>query len=102
MPENPSPKRKVSKAATTNSPSACNDFTSHRVHQVSSYMLEGSLQSQQAEYGVLESLSLNSSNVSKMLLKAAVDCAKISIGMLQEMANTLVCAQKMRSQQANM
>jgi hypothetical protein len=55
---------------------------------------------QVAAYGALKALSaVNASNVVIMLVKAAVNRGNTSVGMLQEMANTVLCAQKLHDQQ---
>ena len=92
----PSPKRKVSKFADSGQ-----DFNARTVHQVTSIMLAGSPASQQAALGVLENLSSSSSNVSKTIVKSTVDRGSTSEGMSQEVAKTLLRAEKLRHQSAN-
>jgi len=97
MPANPSPKRKVTSKKAA---SAEDEFHARTVHHVSGYMLEGSHQTQVAAYGALESLSAkNASNVAITLVKASVNRGNTSVGMSQEMAKTIVFAQKLRDQQ---
>ena len=92
----PSPKRKASKKADSGQ-----DFNARTVHQVTSVMLAGSPASQQAALGVLENLSSSSMNVSKTIVKSMVDRGSISEGMSQEVAKTLLRAEKLRHQSAN-
>ena len=54
-----------------------------------------------AALGVLENLSSSSSNVSKTIVKSTVDRGSISEGMSQEVAKTLLRAEKLRHQSAN-
>ena len=96
LPAKPSPKRKASKKADSGQ-----DFNARTVHQVTSVMLAGSPASQQAALGVLENLSSSSMNVSKTIVKSTVDRGNISEGMSQEIAKTLLRAEKLRHQSAN-
>jgi hypothetical protein len=89
LPAKPSPKRKV-KAADSGE-----DFNARTVHQVTSFMLNGSPASQQAALGVLKNLSSSSNNVSKTIVKSTVDCGTISTGMSQDTAKTLLWAEKL-------
>jgi len=96
LPAKPSPRRKVSKKADSGQ-----DFNARTVHQVTSVMLAGSPASQQAALGVLENLSSSSMNVSKTIVKSTVDRGSTSEGMSQEVAKTLLRAEKLRHQSAN-
>ena len=96
LPSKPSPKRKQSYP-----PTSLNDFNARTVHQVTSVMLAGSPASQQAALGVLENLSSSSMNVSKTIVKSMVDRNSTSEGMSQEVAKTLLRAEKLRHQSAN-
>ena len=95
LPAKPSPKRKVKKVESGQ------DFNARTVHQVTSIMFAGSPASQQAALGALENLSSSSSNVSKTIVKSTVDRGSISEGMSQEVAKTLLRAEKLRHQSAN-
>ena len=89
----PSPKRRVvAKAADSGE-----DFNARTVHQVLGHMTDGSPVSQKAALGVLENLSSSSNNVSKTLVKSAIDQGNISVGMSQEIAKTLLRAEKLRA-----
>ena len=88
----PSPKRKVSKKAGSGQ-----DFNARTVHQVTSVMLADLPASQQAALGVLENLSSSSMNVSKTIVKSTVDRGSTSEGMSQEVAKTLLCAEKLHA-----
>ena len=92
----PSPKRKASKATDSGQ-----DFNARAVHQVTSVMLAGSAASQQFALGVLENLSSSSMNVSKTIVKSMVDRNSTTEGMSQEVAKTLLRAEKLRHQSAN-
>ena len=92
----PSPKRKASKKADSGQ-----DFNARTVHQVTSVMLAGLPASQQAALGVLENLSSSSMNVSKTIVKSTVDRGSISEGISQEVAKTLLRAEKLSHQSAN-
>jgi len=72
-------------------------FHARTVHQVTGYMLNGSPASQQAALGVLDNLSSSSNNISKTIVKSTVDCGSIKAGMSQEVANTLMRAEKLRN-----
>jgi hypothetical protein len=96
LPAKPSPKRKQVKKADSGQ-----DFNARAVHQVTSVMLAGSPASQQAALGVLENLSSSSMNVSKTIVKSMVDRNSTSEGMSQEVAKTLLRAEKLRHQSAN-
>ena len=91
----------IKKAASAKSPSTEEDFFRARtVHHFSGLMLDGSPRTQVAAYGALAALSaVNSCNVAITLVKAAVNCGNTSVGMSQEMAKTVVCAQKVHDQQ---
>ena len=103
MPANPSPKRKATikkGAASAESPSTGDFFRARTVHHVSGYMHDGSPRTQVAAYGALAALSaVNASNVAITLVNAAVNCGKTSVGMSQEMAKTVVRAQKLHDLQ---
>jgi hypothetical protein len=88
----PSPKRKVSKKADSSQ-----DFNAHTVHHVTSVMLASLPASQQAALGVLKNLSSSSMNDSKTIVKSMVDRGSTSEGMSQEVAKTLLCAEKLRA-----
>ena len=88
----PSPKRKVSKKAGSGQ-----DFNARTVHQVTSVMLASSPASQLAASGVLKNLSSSSMNVSKTIVKSTVDRGSTSEGMSQEVAKTLLRAEKLRA-----
>ena len=96
LPAKPSPKRKQVKKVESGQ-----DFNARAVHQVTSVMLAGSPASQQAALGVLENLSSSSMNVSKTIVKSMVDRNSTSEGMSQEVAKTLLRAEKLRHQSAN-
>ncbi len=66
----PNMKQQV-KASSQRSPGQ--DFNACTVHQVTGYMVNGSLASQQAVLGILENLSSSSNNVSKTTVKSTVD-----------------------------
>ena len=93
LPSKPSPKRKVvAKAANSGK-----DFNAHTVHQVSGHMIDGSPASQKAALGVLENLSSSSNKISKTLVKSTIDRGNIFVGMSQEIAKTLLRAEKLRA-----
>jgi hypothetical protein len=90
----------IKKDVSAESPSAKDFFRARTVRHVLGYMIEGFPQTQVAAYGALKALSaMNASNVAITLVKAAVNCGNTSIGMSQEMAETVVCAQKVHAQQ---
>ena len=87
----PSPKRRVVAKAADSS----KDFNARTVHQVLGHMIDGSPSSQKAALGDLKNLSSSSNNVSKTLVKSAIDRGNISVGMSQEIAKTLLRAEKL-------
>ena len=91
LPAKPSPKRKVQKMDSGQ------DFNARTVNHLTEIMLAGSPASQQAALGVLENLSSSSMNVSKTIVKSTVDRGRISEGMSQEIAKTLLQAEKLRA-----
>ncbi len=88
----PPSKRMVSKKADPGQ-----DFNACTVHQVTSVMLAGLPASQLAAFGVLENLSSSLMNVSKTIVKSTVDRGSTSEGMSQEVAKTLLRAEKLRA-----
>ena len=89
----PSPKRRV----VANAADSSNDFNARTVHQVLGHMIDGSPSSKKAALGDLKNLSSSSNNVSKTLVKSAINRGNISIGMSQEITKTLLRAEKLRA-----
>ncbi len=72
-------------------------FHARTVHQVTGYMLNGLPASQQAALSVLDNLSSSSKNVSKTIVWSTVKRGSIKAGMSQEVAITLLRAEKLRN-----
>jgi hypothetical protein len=72
-------------------------FHACTMHQVSGYMLNSLPASQQAALCVLDNLSSSLNNVSKTIVQSTVKRGNIKAGMLQEVAITLLHAEKLRN-----
>ncbi len=70
-------------------------FHARTVNQVTGYMLNGSPASQQAALDVLDNLSSSSNNISKTIIWSTVKRGSVKTGMLQEVAITLLHAEKL-------
>ena len=92
LPTMPSAKKKQANPTTSRS-----EFNARTVHQVSGFMVNGSPATQQAALAVLDNLSSSSKNVSQTLVQSAVDRGHVSEGMSQEVAKTLLQAEKLRA-----
>ena len=92
LPSKPSLKRKQLYPTASR-----NDFNARTVHQVSGFMVNGSPATQQAALAVLDNISSSSKNISTTLVQSAVDRGSVSEGMSQEVAKTLLQAEKLRA-----
>ena len=92
FPAKPSPQKKQANPTASRT-----DFNARTVHQVSGFMVNGSPATQLAALAVLDNHSSSSKNISQALIQCAIDRGSVSEGMSQEVAKTLLQAEKLHA-----